>query len=379
MSKTTLTTACHCMSIFLFLLSPFITLAQPVPDTLLAVRNSSLETRLGLHVDGSFYLGGIFTSGASTTFPVQGPGTRLQWNPDRSAFRAGTIDGTQWDDANIGSHSLAIGENCRASADWAVALGRYNTAAQQCSFAMGDQCTASGAASVALGYHAHTNARQGSFVFADRSTVDTLRAGVNHSANWRVSGGFRIFSSSNLSTGITLQSGAVVSNWGQSNAVISTSTGALLTTGGVWQNASDVNRKHQFENISGEDILVRLRSVPIQEWSYKVEDDHVRHIGPTAQDFYSAFHLGTDEKSIGTVDADGVALAAVQALDKRTQNQSSDIDALRKENELLRKRLELLESNAAGSTAGIPMISLLIIAGIVIGALALQLRRTKTS
>src|SRR5690606_34273343 len=133
--------------------------------------------------------------------------------------------------------------------------------------------------SVALGYHAHTNARQGSFVFSDRSSVDTLRAGVNHSANWRVSGGFRIFTASNLSTGVTIQSGTSVSNWGQSSAVISTSTGALLTTGGVWQNSSDVNRKHLFESVRPDDVLARLRTVPIQTWTYKVEDDDVRHLG----------------------------------------------------------------------------------------------------
>lgn len=361
---------------FFLLLSPLLTLAQPA-DTLLAVRNNSLDTRLGLHTNGSFYLIGQFNSGA-TPPPVEGAGTRFLWHPDKSALRAGTIDGTQWDDANIGLHSLAIGENNRASADNSVALGRYCTAAQICSFAIGDQNVASGAASVAMGYHAHTNARQGSFVFADRSSVDTLRAGVNHSASWRVSGGFRVFTSSNLTTGLTLQSGAVVSNWGQSNAVISTSTGAFLSTSGVWQNASDVNRKHLFETISGEEILRKLRSLSIQKWSYKSDDNDVKHIGPTAQDFYSTFHLGTDEKSIGTVDADGIALAAVKALDNRTITQSAEMDAIRKENETLRKRLEMLEHSAARNNASLPLISLLIIAGLAAGALLLKLRKTRT-
>jgi hypothetical protein len=36
-----------------------------------------------------------------------------------------------------------------------------------------------------------------------------------------------------------------------------------------------------------------------------------------AQDFQSAFGLGTDDKSIGTVDADGVALAAIQGLNQK--------------------------------------------------------------
>lgn len=362
---------------FLFISAPLISLAQ-IPDTLLAVRTSTLETRLSLHTNGSFYLGGIF-NGGTALIPVEGAGTRLLWHPDKSAFRAGTVDGTQWDDANIGSHSLAIGENCRASGDHGVALGRWCTAAQQSSFAMGEQNVASGAASVALGYHSHTNARQGSFVFGDRSTVDTIRAGVNHSSNWRVSGGFRIFTSSNLSTGVTLQSGASVSNWGQANAVISTSTGALLTTGGVWQNASDVNRKHHFEPVSGEAILARLKDLPIQEWSYRTESDAVRHIGPTAQDFYAAFQLGNDDKGIGTVDADGIALSAIQALETRTQQQATEIESLKADNESMHKKVDTLMRQVTQQQSGLPLVAILIAASIMIAGMIRFFRRSKAT
>ena len=296
--------------------------------------------------------------GFGGTIPVEGAGTRMMWYPGRAAFRAGSINGTQWDDANIGDFSVAIGENVRASASNTVAFGLRSTAAQQSAFAAGEDNTASGAASVALGYHAHTNARQGSFVFSDRSSVDTMRASVNHSSNWRVSGGFRVYTSSNLTTGVTIQSGATVSNWGQSSAVISTSTGAMLTTGGVWQNASDVNRKHLFENVAGEDVLARLRTLPIRSWSYRAESDEVRHLGPTSQDFRRAFGLGSDDRSIGTVDADGVALAGVQALEARTATQAArtaaleaenaaqrgEIEALRRQNEELAARLARIEA-----------------------------------
>ena len=78
-----------------------------------------------------------------------------------------------------------------------------------------------GKAEQVAGSVSHDGARCVAFEtdISDRSSVDTLRAGVNHSSNWRVSGGFRIFTSSNLSTGVTIQSGATTSNWGQSNAV----------------------------------------------------------------------------------------------------------------------------------------------------------------
>lgn len=335
----------------LLVLIPVAAQAQ-TPDSVFAV-NRSGQGLLRVNVDGGLLVGGIYDGDfAGAGVPVEGVGTRLMWYPRKGALRVGSVNGTQWDAANIGDHSVAFGENTRASAAHTFAAGLRSVAAQQSAVALGEDNTASGAASVALGYHAHTNARQGSFVFSDRSSVDTLRAGVNHSATWRVSGGFRIFTSSNLSTGVTLQSGSSVSNWGQSSAVISTSTGAMLTTGGVWQNASDINRKHEFAAVSGEDILERLRGLSINSWSYRNESGGVRHLGPVAQDFYAVFGLGTDSLSIGTVDADGVALVAAQALEARTSTQAARIEALERENDDLRARLERLEALLSSGNSG---------------------------
>ncbi|HYH83505.1 MAG TPA: tail fiber domain-containing protein [Longimicrobium sp.] len=328
--------------------------AAQTPDSAFAVSAGGMGL-FRVNVDGGALWGGVYDGdGSGTGIPAEGAGTRMMWYPRKGAFRAGGINGTQWDAANIGDYSVAIGQDVRASASNAVAFGLRSTAAQQSSFAVGEDNTASGAASVAMGYHAHTNARQGSFVFSDRSSVDTLRAGVNHSANWRVSGGFRIFTSSNLSTGVTIQSGSSVSNWGQSDAVISTSTGAYLSGGGVWTNNSDVNRKHAFAHIDGEDILARLRNVPMMTWSYNDERGSVRHLGPTAQAFYGAFRLGPSATSIPTVDADGVALAGVQALDTRTLAQAARIDALERENAALRARLERIEAALAAQAVAKP-------------------------
>lgn len=332
-----------------------------IPDTLMAVRDSNHNSRMSVHTNGAFLLGGSYDGGtfSSGGIPIEGAGTRVMWYPERAAFRAGRVDGTQWDDANTGYHSFAAGESVRASGDNSIAMGKVCVAAQISSVAIGENNTASGAASVALGYHAHTNARQGSFVFADRSTVDTIRAGVNHSANWRVSGGFRIFTSSTLVTGVTIQSGASVSNWGQSNAVISTSTGAYLHTNGTWTNASDVNRKHLFEQVSGEDILHKLRQLPITRWAYRTENNRIRHIGPMAQDFYATFGLGDDNRVISTVDADGVALMGVKALEARTGNLSAQVDRLKAENAALQDRLDRLEKSSKSSNAGLPLIAIL--------------------
>lgn len=361
------------------------TVIAQTPESLMSLKTTDGTTRLNLHKNGALMVGGTADGDwAGAEIPMEGSGTRLMWYPGKGAFRAGTIEGTQWDAANIGLYSVAGGFNARSSGDYGVSLGHNTTAANVGSVAMGQYTTASGAASVALGYYAHTNARQGSFVFADRSVVDdgnsmtdeSFRAGVNHSANWRVSGGFRIFTASNLSTGVTIQSGASVSNWGQSNAVISTSTGAYLSMSGVWTNTSDSNRKHSIKPISGEEVLARLRKLPITQWSYRNEGD-VRHLGPMAQDFRALFGLGSDEKVIGTVDADGVALAGVQALEARTRKQASELETLKAENKLLQERLDAMEKKTGANTAGFPLVAALVLAGA--GVTGLQLRRRRNA
>jgi hypothetical protein len=50
-----------------------------------------------------------------------------------------------------------------------------------------------------------------------------------------------------------------------------------------------------------------------------------------AQDFYAAFGLGDNDKAIGTIDADGVALAAIQCLYKMLQERVGEVAQLRAE------------------------------------------------
>ncbi len=127
------------------------------------------------------------------------------------------------------------------------------------------------------------------------------------------------------------------------------SSGACLTAAGQWTNACDRNKKDHFEPIDPVSVLERVASLPIQGWAYKAEEG-VRHIGPTAQDFHAAFGLGDSEVSIGTVDADGVALAAIQGLHRLLEEKDRAISDLRDANVRLERRLEALEQ-AIGSAA----------------------------
>ena len=54
-------------------------------------------------------------------------------------------------------------------------------------------------------------------------------------------------------------------------------------------------------------------------------------MGPMAQEFYQAFALGDDDKHISTVDSEGVALAAIQALYRAVQEKDGQIQKLKKQ------------------------------------------------
>jgi molecular chaperone GrpE (heat shock protein) len=59
------------------------------------------------------------------------------------------------------------------------------------------------------------------------------------------------------------------------------------------------------------------------------------------QDFHAAFGLGTDDKHIATVDADGVALAAIQALNQKVEEQRQELR--RKQADITELRRDLAE------------------------------------
>ena len=59
-----------------------------------------------------------------------------------------------------------------------------------------------------------------------------------------------------------------------------------------------------------------------------VDDASVRHIGPTAQDFYAAFGVGQDDTHLAALDTSGVALAAIQELATVVLEKDAEIAAL---------------------------------------------------
>jgi len=118
-------------------------------------------------------------------------------------------------------------------------------------------------------------------------------------------------------------------------------TGARLTGGGAWTNASDKHAKTAFAAIDPQEILAKVVQLPVTTWQYKAEAETVRHLGPMAQDFHAAFRLGSNDTTIATVDASGVALAAIQGLNQKLEEENAK---LRAENAAMKARLEALEA-----------------------------------
>jgi trimeric autotransporter adhesin len=80
--------------------------------------------------------------------------------------------------------------------------------------------------------------------------------------------------------------------------------------------------------VSPREVLGRVVSLPIETWNYLSQGPSVRHIGPMAQDFHTAFGVGEDDTQINMVDANGVALAAIQGLYQLVQEQELQLTAL---------------------------------------------------
>ena len=114
---------------------------------------------------------------------------------------------------------------------------------------------------------------------------------------------------------------------------------------------SDRNGKDNAEPVDARVVLDKVAALPIATWNYKAQEPSIRHIGPMAQDFAAAFGVGESDKTISTVDADGVALAAIQGLNQKVEDRSQmsedRIRALEAENARLKARLDALERRFA--------------------------------
>ncbi|HEV2802818.1 MAG TPA: tail fiber domain-containing protein [Pyrinomonadaceae bacterium] len=334
--------------------------------------------------NGSFVATGNLGIGTS---PMEGKGYRTSWHTYKGAFRSGYAD-NEWDDANVGFFSWAGGSNSTASGLYALAFGDTNSAESTSSIVFGSGNQVKGAAgfsagagnrvcdtygvalgnnarsggpmingrcdpetfnirglaavaigqnvtadqdnTTAMGKFASNNGFTGTFIWSDgaaQATADTFRNTANNEFAARATGGFRFRTNLGGTTGCNLPAGS-----------------------GVFNCTSSRTTKENFKLASGEDVLARLRKIPVSTWNYTAEGSNVRHMGPMAEDFYQEFGLGTGNTSIGVQDLAGVSLAAVKALDQRTtqlQQRTAEVEQLRSEVQTLRAANASMEQRLA--------------------------------
>lgn len=307
-------------------------------------------SRFRLNADGGFYISATTTlEEGFGAVPTSGEGMRMMWYPGKYAFRAGKLDSnfpTLWDEANIGSGSFAFGLNNLASGMNAISFGERARATGNNSIAIGQATKAYGANSIAIGKYATTcqvgNCDSPTFYNGVVNISDGcagflsegLTASADNQINMRGCGGFRFFTNQNLSAGVQVASG-----------------------GGSWSSLSDRNMKENFIAVDKRDILQKVLKIPVSTWNYKSQEAAIRHIGVMAQDFKAAFGVGENDKMITTVDADGVALAAIQGLNEKLEENTAE---LKKENERLKQKLDAQQTQLKQQQATIDALKKLV-------------------
>jgi len=238
------------------------------------------------------------------------------------------------DNIASGTSSVVVGGDTNTASGWrsTVVGGVGNVAA--------------GEHSLAAGRRAKANSN-GCFVWADSNDIDVACNDVNRTI-FRSSGGFYIYTNSGLTSGMYLSAG-----------------------GSSWNAVSDRTRKENFQPVNTRELLERLAAIEISTWNYAAQDLSIRHIGPMADEFNGLVDgLGGEGANyINSLDADGVALAAIQALyaeNRALESRVTDLEA----------RLAALETQVSGSaTSTVPIPWMLASGGLFVCGIVVAQRR----
>jgi hypothetical protein len=239
-----------------------------------------------------------------------------------------TVGGGQQNTASADAATVAGGSvNVASGLSATVGGGFGNVASGTVSTIPGGSANrASGFGTFAAGFHANANTN-GCFVFSDQSSTNATSCGVT--PNQFV---------------VRAVGGVYLLTGGTSDASY---TGAALLPGATaWTTYSDRAGKANVVGVDPGAVLRKVAELPIATWNWKSQDEGIRHMGPMAQDFRAAFGLGETPRGISTVDADGVALAAIQGLYAMMQmqtamNETKDrrIESLERELDAIRQKL----------------------------------------
>jgi hypothetical protein len=283
-----------------------------------------------LATDDHATVAGGKTNTASSTHTTVGGGILNQATADSATVAGGCgntatdsgafVGGGFYNDATNCYTVVAGGQSntasqCRA----AVGGGENNTASGQKSTVPGGKDNlAAGDYSFAAGYKAKADHR-GAFVWSDSTGTDYHSSGTNQ-FDVRASGGVYLHTNGTATSGVYLSAG-----------------------GSAWNTVSDRAKKRDFAAVDGRAVLEKVVALPLSTWTYKAQDG-VRHMGPMAQDLYAAFGLGVSDKSICTIDADGVNMAAIQGLYGVVQEKDAKLAKQAERIRALEERLDRMEA-----------------------------------
>ena len=228
-----------------------------------------------------------------------------------------TVGGGDVNYATAERATVGGGSGNTASGLYATVPGGYDNSAEgNYSFAAGRQARA---------YY------DGCFVWGDNSSTNDVGCYGTNRTVFRNAGGIFVYTNSTLTSGAYMVAG-----------------------GSAWNAYSDREAKENFRVVDAEALLARLAEVPVTTWNYKAQDPAIRHVGPMAQDFNGllADLGGEGETYINSLDADGVALAAIQGLYRLSREQAARIEALEAETAALQGSLGDLEGRLAALEQG---------------------------
>ncbi len=326
------------------------------------------ENVIGNNVDGALMVGGFRNDILGSVDPLSRQIAPILLGGSDNEIGRGR--GSSWA-VILGGDNNRIGTNCPNAI---ILGGTNNLVADNAGF------------SLAAGRRARVN-HVGSFVWGDSQNLSFPSVG-DDTFNIRAKGGVHLSGQTSLAFGNTTRQ--MLNLWGNeygigvqdftlyfrtgstfswyaggshNDANGSAGGGSILmrlnNTGlrvnGTFVSSSDRNKKENFQPVNPRQILDQVVELPVCEWNYKA-DPKSRHIGPMAQDFKAAFGLGDDDKFIATVDADGVALAAIKGLNQKLEEtvRAQETRLAHLEAELAELR-RLIRSSASAGVAALPV------------------------
>jgi len=235
---------------------------------------------------------------------------------DRSDSRYAAVGGGRDNIADGFGSSVGGGAQNHAGGVFSMVPGGFSN------FALGDYAFAAGRRATVDATH------KGVFLFADSNDFDFASTKADEFAA-RATGGVRLI------TAIDADGNPIA--------------GVQLTPGSSsWAFLCDRDSRTNFAPVDGRKILDRLVTLPVGWWNYKGGDRSIQHIGPSAQDFYAAFNIGENDRSINMMDIEGVALAAIQGLYQTLREKEAQITSLHRKIDLLKTENTVQRQQIAG-------------------------------